>query len=328
MPAPSGSKLLAARFMRPNELILSGIILTMNLARAAVEPPVSYHTIRVDNLDIFYREAGPKDAPTILLLHGLPSSSRMFQPLLESSLSDKYHLIAPDYPGFGHSSWPNHKDFAYTFDHIAKVMQDFAGQLQLDKYTLFMQDYGGPVGFRMALVHPEKVQAMIVQNAAAHEEALSALWAVRRAFWQDRAAHEAGVRANLLSLEATKQRHIGTSPDPSLYNPDLWVDEYYFLNQPGQADIQMDLFFDYQNNVKSYPKWQQWLRNNKPPLLVIWGRYDPSFTVAGAEAYKKDDPRAEVHILDAGHFVMDLKPQETVSLVQSFMAEQQLSNGH
>lgn len=298
----------------------------MKPAHATAETAVTYHTIRVDGLDIFYREAGPKDAPNILLLHGLPTSSRMFQPLLESPLSERYHLIAPDYPGFGNSSWPDHTKFAYTFDHLASVMQDFADELHLDRYTLFMQDYGGPVGFRMALAHPEKVQAMIIQNAVSHEEGLSPLWAVRRAFWKDRAAHEAEVRTNLLSLEATKKRHIGSSPDVSLYNPDLWVDEYYFLNQPGQGDIQLDLFYDYQSNLKSYPTWQAWLRANKPPLLVIWGRYDPSFTVAGAEAYKRDDPHAEVHILDAGHFVMDLKPREVVDLTDSFLSRQSSSH--
>jgi len=286
---------------------------------AATESTVSYHSVQVDNLGIFYRESGPKDGPTLLLLHGLPSSSRMFQPLLESSLNERYHLIAPDYPGFGHSSWPNPKEFAYTFDSLAKVIQDFAEELHLSRYTLFLQDYGGPVGFRMALAHPDKVQAMIIQNAVSHEEGLSPLWAVRRAFWEDRAAHEAAVRTNLLSLEATKQRHVGTSPDVSLYNPDLWVDEYYFLNQPGQADIQLDLFYDYQNNVKSYPKWQQWLRDHQPPMLVVWGKYDPSFTVAGAEAYRRDNPRAEVHILDAGHFAMDLKAGEIIQLTEAFM---------
>lgn len=193
----------------------------ISLASTAARAEVSYRTVHVDDLDIFYREAGPKDAPVILLLHGLPSSSRMYQPLLESSLSAKYRLIAPDYPGFGHSSWPSPKKFAYTFDHIAKVIQDFSEQTHLERYTLFMQDYGGPVGFRMALAHPEKVQAMIIQDAVSHEEGLSPLWAVRRAFWQDRAAHEVEVRANLLSLEATKKRHVGTSPDVSLYNPDL-----------------------------------------------------------------------------------------------------------
>ncbi len=285
----------------------------------AAESSVSYHTIRVDGVDIFYREAGPQDAPVILLLHGLPSSSRMFQPLLESSLGARYHLIAPDYPGFGHSSWPDHKSFVYTFDHLAGVMQDFADQLHLDRCTLFMQDYGGPVGFRMALAHPKKVQAMIVQNATASEEGLSPLWAVRRAFWQDRSAHEADVRANLFSLKATRQRHIGSDPNPERYNPDLWVDEYHFLNQPGQAEIQLDLFYDYQSNVKAYPSWQKSLRDHQPPLLVLWGKYDLSFVVAGAESYRTADPRAEVHLLDARHFAIDLDATEVIHLTEQFM---------
>jgi pimeloyl-ACP methyl ester carboxylesterase len=310
--------------MKSLALIWIGIFLLMKSAYAATEPGVSYRSVSVDGLEIFYRESGPEDGPVILLLHGFPSSSRMFEPLLRSKLSENYHLIAPDYPGFGHSSWPNPKEFAYTFDHLTKIIQDFTDELHLKRYTLFMQDYGGPVGFRIALAHPEQIQAMIVQDAASHEEGLSPLWAVRRAFWQDRGAHEDQVRANLLSLEATKQRHIGTSPDASRCNPDLWVDEYYFLNQPGQADIQLDLFYDYQNNVKSYPKWQQWLRDRQPPLLVLWGRYDPSFTVAGANSYQKDDPQAEVHILDAGHFAMDLKSAEIIQLTEAFLQEQKL----
>src|ERR1700749_3807797 len=305
--------------MKSLTLIFLGALFTMSATIAAAESALSYRSVRVDNLEIFYRESGPKDGPTILLLHGLPSSSRMFQPLLESSLNENYHLIAPDYPGFGHSSWPSPKEFTYTFDSLAKVMEDFADELHLTGYTLFLTDYGGPVWFLLALTHPEKVQAMIIQNAVSHEEGLSSLWAVRRAFWDDRAAHEAEVRTNLLSLEATKKRHVGTAPDVSLINPDLWVDEYYFLNQPGQADIQLDLFYDYQNNVKSYPKWQQWLRDHQPPMLVLWGKYDTSFTVAGAEAYHRDNPRAEVHILDAGHFAMDLKAGEIIDLTQAFM---------
>ncbi len=291
----------------------------MNIACASAGNQVTYHTAKVDDLDIFYREAGPANAPVILLLHGLPSSSRMYQPLLESSLASSFHLIAPDYPGFGHSSWPDHQAFPYTFDHLAAVMQKLTEQLHLDRYALFMQDYGGPVGFRMAVSHPERVQAMIIQNAVSHEEGLSALWEVRRAFWKDRAAHEAKVRANLLSLEATRQRHVGTTPHPELLNPDDWVDEYYFLNQSGQGEIQLDLFYDYQSNLKSYPTWQQWLRDHQPPLLVLWGRYDPSFTVAGAEAYRREVPSAEVHILDAGHFALDLLPNEIIRLTDTFL---------
>jgi len=185
----------------------------------------------------------------------------MYQPMLESTLSAKYRLIAPDYPGFGHSSWPSPKEFNYTFAHTAKVMEKFTDALKLDHYTLFLHDYGGPVGMRMAVDRPEKVEALIIQNAVSHEEGLSSLWAARRAFWNDRAAHEAAFRKNFLSLETTRSRHIGTSPHPERIDPDTWTDEYYFLNQPGQADIQMDLFYDYQNNVKAYPVWQEWLRD-------------------------------------------------------------------
>src|ERR1700749_1506027 len=184
--------------MKSLTLIFLGALFTMSATIAAAESALSYRSVRVDNLEIFYRESGPKDGPTILLLHGLPSSSRMFQPLLESTLSEHYHLIAPDYPGFGHSSWPNPKEFPYTFDSLAKVIQDFADELHLSQYTLFLQDYGGPVGFRIALAHPDKIQAIIIQNAVSHEEGLSPLWTVRRAFWEDRAAHEAEVRTNLL----------------------------------------------------------------------------------------------------------------------------------
>src|SRR6266508_1284593 len=190
-----------------------------------VEHPTFYRTIQIDGLSIFYREAGPKSAPTILLLHGLPSSSRMFEPLF-NRLSDRYHLVAPDYPGFGHSDWPTPETFAYTFDHYAETMSRFAETLSLTRYTLYMQDYGGPVGFRMALAHPDRIENLIVQDAVAHNEGLGANWKTRRAFWTDRAANEAALRANLLSMAATRTRHVGSDPNIERYDPDLWMDEY------------------------------------------------------------------------------------------------------
>ena len=226
---------------------------------ARAENPTSYRTIQIDGLSIFYREAGPKDAPTLLLLHGLPSSSRMFEPLF-ARLSDRYHLVAPDYPGFGHSDWPDPKKFAYTFDHYAEIMNHFTEALGLSRYTLYMQDYGGPVGFRMALAHPDRVEALIVQDAVAHNEGLGANWKPRRAFWADRAANESTLRTNLLSLATTRTRHVGNDPNVERYDPDLWTDEFAFLSQPGQADIQSDLFYDYRTNVEAYPKWQAWMR--------------------------------------------------------------------
>ncbi len=277
----------------------------------SMEYPTSYRTIQIDGFSIFYREAGSKDAPTLLLLHGLPSSSRMFEPLF-ALLSDKYHLVAIDYPGFGHSDWPDPKKFAYTFDHIAEIMNHFTEALGLTRYTLYMQDYGGPVGFRMALAHADRVEALIVQDAVAHNEGLGANWKTRRAFWADRAANESALRTNLLSLATTRTRHVGNDPNVERYDPDLWTDEFYFLNQPGQAEIQSDLFYDYRTNVDAYPKWQAWMHEKQPRLLVIWGKYDLSFDLGEPERYRKDVAKAEVHVLEAGHFALDTAADQIV----------------
>ena len=285
----------------------------------AMNNQVFYRTVKVDGINIFYREAGPKNAPTLLLLHGLPSSSRMFQALL-TRLADKYHLIAPDYPGYGHSDWPDPKQFDYTFDNIARVIDDFMQVLGLKRYTLYMQDYGGPVGFRMVLKHPERVDALIVQDAVSHNEGLGTNWATRRAFWVDRSAHEEALRQNLLSLATTKTRHVGDDPNVELYDPDLWTDEYAFLNSPGQAQIQSDLFYDYRTNVEAYPKWQAWMQKTQPALLVIWGKHDLSFDPGEPERYRKDVPNAEVHVLDAGHFALDTKADEIAAIVRQFVS--------
>jgi pimeloyl-ACP methyl ester carboxylesterase len=280
--------------------------------------PTYYRTKQVDGLSIFYREAGPRGAPTILLLHGFPSSSRMFEPLF-ARLADRYHLIAPDYPGFGNSDWPSASRFQYTFDHIAAVMEDFTRAMGLSRYTLYMQDYGGPVGFRMLLANPEHAQALIIQDAVAHNEGLGENWKPRRAFWADRAANETTFRASFLSLATTRTRHVGDDPRVDRYDPDSWVDELAFLSKPGQADIQTDLFYDYRTNVDAYPKWQAWMRENRPRLLVVWGKHDLSFDPGEPERYRKDVPTAQIHVLDAGHFALDTKPDEIAGLVRSFM---------
>ena len=287
-------------------------------AKETPMPPVAYRKVEVDGLSIFYREAGRKDAPTILLLHGLPSSSRMFEPLF-ARLSNRYHLVAPDYPGFGHSDWPDPRKFAYTFDHIASVTEHFTEALGLSKYTLYMQDYGGPVGFRLALAHPERVEALIVQDAVAHDTGLGPPWKTRREFWANREANDAALRKNLLSLETTRSRHVGNDPNVERHDPDLWTDEFAFLNQPGQADIQTDLFYDYRTNVTAYPTWQAWLRKTQPRLLVIWGKYEVSFDPSEPEAYRRDVPKAEVHIVDGGHFALDTAADEIAALVAGFV---------
>ena len=278
----------------------------------------AYRTADVDGLKVFYRDAGPPDAPAILLLHGFPSSSRMWQPLLDR-LAGPFRLVAPDYPGFGHSDAPSHTEFAYTFDHLAAVIGRFTEVLGLRRYTLVVQDYGGPVGFRLAIAHPGRLDALVVQNAVAHEDGLGPLWQTRREFWADRKAHEAALRENFFSFAATRQRHVGTSPNTENYDPDLWTDEFAFLSRPGQQDIQADLFYDYRTNVASYPAWHDWLRRHQPPLQVLWGRYDASFQVEEAEAYRREVPAAEVHILDAGHFALDEQPAAIADLTRGFL---------
>lgn len=301
----ASSSLLARAFWLPQK-------------ESPVDHPTHYRTAQFAGISVFYREAGRRDTPTLLLLHGLPSSSRMFEPLF-ARLSDRYHLVAPDYPGFGHSGWPDPKAFDYTFDHYAEILNRFTETLGLTRYTLYMQDYGGPVGFRMALAHPERIEALIVQDAVAHNEGLGSNWKARRAFWADRTANESALRVNLLSLATTRTRHVGSDPNVERYDPDLWTDEFAFLNRPGQGDIQSDLFYDYRSNVEAYPRWQAWMRQKQPRLLVIWGKYDLSFELSEPEAYRRDVPKAEIHILDAGHFALDTAADQIAELVLGFM---------
>ena len=294
--------------------------LCLLIAAPVFAEPMSYNTVTVDGLKVFYREAGPKDAPVILLLHGFPTSSRMYQGLMPL-LADRYRVIAPDYPGFGNSDAPPHDKFAYTFDHLTQVMDDFTQALGLKHYSLYMCDYGGDFGLKLAILHPERVQALIVQNANISDEGESQLWVARKAYWADRAANEDKIRANLSSLEADRLRHVGSTPHPERINPDSWNDEYAFLSRPGEEDIQLDLFYDYRTNQAAFPAWQDWLKKHPYPTLVLWGKYDPSFVVAGAYTYGKLLPKAEIHILDAGHFALDEATPEIAELMRAFLAE-------
>jgi pimeloyl-ACP methyl ester carboxylesterase len=291
-------------------------------AAPSTSTTTTYHRTQVDGVSIFYREAGPKDAPTIVLLHGFPSSSRMYDTLIPL-LASRYHLIAPDYPGFGHSDAPSPAQYRYTFDHLAETTKRFLEQLEIDRYVLFMQDYGGPIGFRILAEHPDRVSAIVVQNANAYEEGLGPQWTGIAQYWADPAAHPE-IFTKFASLETAKQRHIAGSPHPERYNPDTWTDEYAMLSRPGQQKIQSDLLYDYRTNVAAYPAWQAWLRKHKPPTLVLWGKYDPSFIVRGAEAYQRDVPDAEVHLLDAGHFALDEKVDEIADLMLRFLEKQKL----
>lgn len=284
----------------------------------ATHATTRYRTVKVEGLEIFYREAGPANAPTVLLLHGFPSSSRMFDTLMPL-LAQDHHLVAPDYPGFGQSDAPSAAQFDYTFDHLERVVDGFTNALGLGAYVLYLQDYGGPVGFRHALRRPERVRGLVIQNAVAHDEGLGPLWEARRAYWRDREAHEARVMSAFTSLEGARMRHVGTSPKVERYNPDSWCDEFAMLLRPGQDRIQSDLFYDYRTNVASYPAWQAWLAAQQPPTLVLWGRFDPSFATDGATAYARQLPNAEIHLLDAGHFALDEAVDDIARLMRRFL---------
>ena len=293
---------------------------SMDKAMESISTTTTYHRASVDGVSIFYREAGPKDAPVIVLLHGFPSSSREFDTLLPL-LATRYHLIAPDFPGFGQSEAPPPSKYTYTFDHLAETTDHFLTQLGVTKCAFFIHDYGGPIGFRMFLSHPERVQALIVSNANAYTEGLGPKWKVIANYWADRAAHPE-VFDTFVSLAAAEQRHTLGSSHPERYNPDTWTDEFAFLSRPGQRDIQADLLYDYRTNVAAYSSWQAWLRQHKPPTLVVWGNNDPSFIGAGGEAFKRDVPDAEIHLLDAGHFALDETNDEIAALILAFLARQ------
>jgi pimeloyl-ACP methyl ester carboxylesterase len=285
---------------------------------ASTSATTTFHKVQVGGVGIFYREAGPADAPTIVLLHGLPSSSREFDTLIPL-LATRYHIVAPDYPSFGQSDTPSPAAYSYPFDHLAQTTNALLEQLKIGRYTLYIHDYGAPVGYRIMLAHPERLHALIVQNGNAYREGLGVKWMKIAEYWADPKAHPEVVDA-YLSLEGTKQRHIAGTSHPERYDPDSWTDEYAHLSRPGQRDIQAALLYDYRTNVASYPAWQAWLREHKPPTLVTWGANDPSFIAAGATAYRRDLPGAEIHLLDAGHFALDEKTDDIANLILEFMA--------
>ncbi len=266
--------------------------------------PTLHKTVKVEGLDIFYREAGPKDAPTILLLHGFPTSSQMFRNLIPA-LADRFHLVAPDYPGFGQSSMPRIEDFDYSFDHLAEVMEGFVEAVGLKNYSLYVMDYGAPVGFRLAVRQPERVQALIVQNGNAYEEGLGEFWTPFRKFWADRNAETAKPLAGFLNLETTKWQYTHGVRDPEAISPDAWTVDQYGLDRPGNREIQLQLFYDYGSNPARYPAWQAYFRKHQPPTLVVWGKNDYIFPAEGAHPYKRDLTDLEFHLLDTGHFALE-----------------------
>lgn len=288
---------------------------------AATTTQVMHRTIQVEGLDIFYREAGPADAPTVLLLHGFPTSSHMFRNLIPK-LADKYHVIAPDYPGFGYSSAPSVTEFDYTFDNLAKVVDSFTNKVGLEKYSLYLMDYGAPVGFRLATKHPERVESLIIQNGNAYTEGLdNDFWAPAKAYWQNRSPENGDKLRGFLKLDATKWQYTHGVRNTESISPDTWGHVQPLLDRPGNQDIQLALFYSYGSNPKLYPQWQAYLRKHQPPTLIVWGKNDQIFPAAGAHPYKRDLRNLEFHLLDTGHFALEEDGDKIATLIRRFLGD-------
>jgi pimeloyl-ACP methyl ester carboxylesterase len=288
-----------------------------------------YHYAAVDGSKIFYREAGPKTAPAILLLHGFPTSSHMFRDLIPA-LADRYHVVAPDLPGFGFSDAPDRKRFRYTFENLAKVIDRFTQTIGLERYAIYVFDYGAPVGLRLALAHPERITAIISQNGNAYEEGLSQGWNPIQKYWKEPTAENRAALREFLKPEATKSQYLYGVQDATLVAPEAYELDSALLGRAGNDDIQLDLFLDYASNVALYPKFQEYFRTKQPPVLAVWGKSDPFFLPPGAEAFKRDNPDAEVQFYDTGHFALETHAEEIASSIRDFLARkltQQVSAG-
>ncbi|MEM7231738.1 MAG: alpha/beta hydrolase [Planctomycetota bacterium] len=309
---------------------------------AAVIPTVYHRTVKIDGLDVFYREAGPKGAPVVLLLHGFPTSSHMFRDLIPA-LSDRYHVVAPDYPGYGNSSMPKVDEFNYTFDRLADVVEKFTEKLELDRYSLYVMDYGAPVGFRLATKHPERVESLIVQNGNAYVEGIdNHFWAPIKEYWNDRDVVGKGfdnpfwkaftggadptklvnreVFRSLVSLDATKWQYLNGARNPETISPDNWHVTQRLLDRPGNAEIQLQLFYDYGSNPPLYPAWQKYFRTHQPPTLIVWGDKDEIFPAAGAHPYQRDLKDVELHLFDTGHFALEEDGDAIAKKIRNFLA--------
>lgn len=278
----------------------------------------TFNTITIDGLNIFYREAGDKANPTILLLHGFPTSSHMFRNLM-SQLADSFHLIAPDYPGFGNSSMPTVNEFDYTFDHLADVMEKFTAALALRKYSLYVMDYGAPIGFRLASKYPERVETLIVQNGNAYEEGLRDFWEPIKAYWRDRSSENADKLQQFFTLDATKWQYTHGVRNSQAISPDNWNIDQPLLDRAGNNDIQLALFYSYGSNPPLYPQWQDYFRTYQPPTLVVWGKNDLIFPAEGAHPYKQDLNNVEFHLLDTGHFALEEEGEAIANHIRRFL---------
>ncbi|QDU40851.1 Haloalkane dehalogenase [Maioricimonas rarisocia] len=301
---------------------VAAVGLAASIADAGDRPApeqVLHRTVTIDGLDIFYREAGPRDAPTVLLLHGFPTSSHMFRNLIPA-LSDRYHVVAPDYPGFGNSSAPDVDEFEYTFDNLTRVVERFTEEVGPTKYSLYVMDYGAPVGFRLAVQHPERVQALIVQNGNAYDEGIANdFWEPIKAYWDDPTPERKDALRGLLTLEATKWQYTHGVRNVETISPDTWGHVQPLLDRPGNQEIQLALFYSYGSNPPLYPQWQEYLRTHQPPTLVVWGKNDAIFPAAGAHPYKRDLKEVEFHLLDTGHFALEEEGAVIAGLIRDFL---------
>ncbi|ACU70003.1 alpha/beta hydrolase fold protein [Catenulispora acidiphila DSM 44928] len=279
---------------------------------------VNYRSAQVDGLKVFYREAGPADAPTVLLLHGYPSAGHMFRDLIPR-LAGQYRVIAPDLPGFGQSDMPDHKEFEYTFEHITDVIDRFTEEIGLDRYAVYVFDYGAPTGLRLAARHPERITAIISQNGNAYEEGLSDSWAPLRAYWQDKSQANRDALREFLSPETTVWQYTHGTPESATVSPDGYSLDNYYLARPGADEVQLDLMGDYTSNVELYPAFHEYFRTHTPPLLAVWGQNDPFFLPAGAEAFRRDNPNATVRLLDTGHFALETHVEEIADAILEFL---------
>lgn len=282
--------------------------------------PVQYGTQKVGNLDIFFRYAGDPHKPAVVLLHGFPTSSHMYREVLRG-LADKYYVIAPDYPGFGDSSFPSPKEFSYTFDNLSLVMEKFLAARGLNKFALMIQDYGAPIGLRIAAKHPEKIRGLVIQNGNAYKEGLGEEgWGLIFKYWKNKTPDiEREIIKIVFSLEGLKWQYTNGTRNPSGILPDNWNLDFMKLSRPGQHEVQLALFYDYQNNLKHYPEWQKYFRDHQPPTLIVWGKNDAFFPVPGAEAYKRDLRNIDYNILDTGHFALEEEAPLIIKKMRSFL---------
>jgi len=283
-------------------------------------PLTSIHRIEADGVKVFYREAGPADAPVVLLLHGFPASSFQYRELIPR-LADKYRVIAPDLPGFGFTEVPNERNYEYTFDALAQTIQQFTDVLNLQKYAMYVFDYGAPTGFRLAMARPERVTAIVSQNGNAYEEGLGDAWAPIQRYWREPTSENREAIRQVLNPDGIRREYGVGIPNPDVIAPEGYTLDAALMARPGNVDIQLDLFLDYANNVKVYPAFQEYFRKSKPPLLAIWGKRDLYFIPPGAEAFRRDIPNATVQFLDAGHFALETHLQEIVTAMRQFLAK-------